>query len=109
MSNFVRNDKFFNQGKFKVYDDLSRNYVMDLSCDAVDKPFYRRYSFFNNCFNCDYFSSLTADCDYCKLTGISCRFNDLPCKYFKPIKISWFYRDYSIDDVHFLKYKRKKE
>ena len=94
MSNFVRNDKFSNQGKFKVYNDLPRKYVMDLICDAVDKPFYRRFSYFHNCFNCSYFSSLSSSVDYCSLSGFTCRYDDLPCDNFNPIKLSWFYDDF---------------
>ena len=94
MNNNVRNDKYFHQGKCKVYDDLPRDYIMNLCCDAVDKPLYRRLSYFHNCFNCSYFHSLTGSCDYCKLTGFICKYDDLPCNDFRPIKLSWFYRDF---------------
>lgn len=94
MSNNIRNDRYLHQGKYKVYDDLPKRYVMNLCCDAVDKPIYRRFSYFYNCFNCLYFCSLSFNTDYCKLTGFIRKFYDLPCADFKPIKLSWFYNDF---------------
>lgn len=97
MSNHVRNNLFYGQGKFRVYDDIPRQFVMDLICDADDKPFYRQYSFFNKCFNCSYFKSLSSYTDFCSLSGFIAKYDDVPCSDFSPIKYSWFYRDYRKD------------
>lgn len=76
-----------------LYDGQFYDWYMDLICDADDKPFYRQYSYFNKCFNCAYFKSLSIDTDFCILSGFIANFDDLPCSDFRPIKYSWFFRD----------------
>lgn len=93
MKSYYRNGRLRHKVKFR-YDGQYYDYLLPLICDADDKKIYRQYSYFHNCFNCSYFHSLSSSLDYCKLSGFTCKYDDLPCIYFKPIKYSWFYRDF---------------
>lgn len=79
-------EKFRLDGKY--YDK-----IIDLYCEPADKIIYRQYSYFNKCFNCRYFHSLTSSTDFCTLSGFTAKYYDFPCKSFRPVKYSWFFKE----------------